>query len=188
MAVTDYTDIISRMKKQGIAFLENVSFEQLDRAQDRYGIEFPGELRRFYSQGMPVSQGFVNWLDETPRYVETVEKRLKAPVRGVLIAVELEELWPRTWGERPLQEEQALKQAGDRLKKAARLIPLYSHRYIACLPETDDMPVLSVYGGDIIYYGADLENWLEIEFCGLPRGTIFERNLPEIPGWQDLIG
>ena len=63
--------------------------------------------------------------------METVEKRLKAPVRGVLIAVELEELWPRTWGERPLQEEQVLKQAGDRLKKAARLIRLFM---LAALP------------------------------------------------------
>lgn len=186
--MADYTDIISRMKDQGINFLDHVSSEQLDRAQERYGIRFPEELRRFYSQGMPVSQGFVNWLEETPEYTEHVKKKLRSPVRGALIAVELEELWPLAWGERPEEEAQALEQAGRRLKEAACLIPLYSHRYMACLPEADDSPILSVYGGDIIYYGAGLKNWLEIEFCGLPRGTIFESALPEIPGWQDLIG
>lgn len=183
----EFEDIIEQMKKQGISFLENVTPQQLDQVQERYGIVFPQELRRFYLMGMPVSDGFVRWLDESPEYAETVKRKLKAPVRGVLTAVELEEIWPACWGERPGEETQAVKLAGERLSGAAMLIPLYAHRYAACLPDTDDAPVLSVYGGDIIYYGANLRNWLQIEFCGFSQKTVFETRLPEIPGWQELI-
>ncbi|MGN0294924.1 MAG: hypothetical protein ACI4D3_13070, partial [Lachnospiraceae bacterium] len=183
----EYRDIMEQMKKQGISFLEDVTPQQLDQVQKRYGIVFPGELRRFYMEGMPVSDGFVRWLDETPDYVESVKRKLKAPVRGVMTAVELEEVWPACWGERPEEESQALEIAGERLGDASVLIPLYAHRYVSCLEQTDDAPVLSVYGGDIIYYGANLKNWLQIEFCGLSRRTVFESELPEIPGWQTLI-
>ena len=184
----EYYDIMEQMKAQGIVFLEDVTAEQLDRVQERYGIVFPEMLRRFYMMGMPVSDGFVRWLDESPEYTETVRRKLKAPIRGILTAVELEEVWPPAWGICPEEEEQALEMAAERLKGAAVLIPLYAHRYMVCLPDTDDAPALSVYGGDIIYYGADLKNWLQIEFCGLSQQTVFESELPEIPVWQELIG
>ena len=183
----EYGDIVEQMKKQGIAFQENVTPQQLDQVQQRYGIVFPEELRRFYMMGMPVSDGFVRWLEESPEYVEFVKRKLRAPVRGVLTAVELEEVWPVCWGERPSEEDRALELAGEQLRSAAELIPLYAHRYAVCLEGTGDAPVLSVYGGDIIYYGANLKNWLQIEFCGLSRRTVFESELPVIPGWQGLI-
>jgi hypothetical protein len=135
---------------------------------------------------MPVSSGFVNWLEENPQYVEKIGKRLAAPRRGVLMAVEIEEFWPKSWGERPSEEEKALKKAGQYLEQAAPLIPLYRHRYLPSFGATD-APVLSVYGGDIIYYGANLRNWLQIEFCQLPHTTIFEMERMEIPGWNSLI-
>lgn len=188
MEAGKYADIIRHMKEQGILFLENVTDGQLDQVQERYNIVFPGQLRHFYRLGMPVSTGFVNWLDDSPGNVEQVKRKLKSPVRGILLTVELEESWPRAWGERPSSEEEALKIAGERINRAAGLIPLYSHRYMTCLDNSEDSPVLSVYGGDIIYYGSNLNNWLQIEFCGLPYRTIFESELPVIPGWQELIG
>lgn len=188
MAGKEYTDIIRQMKEQGILFLEGVSDGQLDQVQERYDIVFPEQLRQFYRLGMPVSAGFINWLDDSSVNVKQIKRKMRAPVRGFLAAVELEEIWPRAWGERPFSEEQALSIAGERLNRAAGLIPLYSHRYMACLENSGDSPVLSVYGGDIIYYGSNLSNWLQIEFCGLPHKTIFESELPEIPGWQELLG
>lgn len=187
MVSREFDQIIYQMEQQGICFLKNVTSEQLDQAQERYGICFPEKLRRFYRMGMPVSKGFVRWLEESPEYVETVQKKLKAPIRMLLDAVEQEEFWPASWGERPLEGEQLHNKALDKLNQAAVLVPVYSHRYMPCLEGTGDAPILSVYGSDLIYYGSDLKNWLQIEFCSLPRQTIFESELPPIPIWQDLI-
>ena len=188
MAGESYAEMIQQMKEQGILFLENVTSDQLALAEARYGLVFPEPLRRFYMEGMPVSFGFVNWLEDSVEYVDMIKRRIDAPVKGVLLAVEMEEIWPNSWGVRPAQEEMALAIAGKQLDQAASLIPLYSHRYLVCSEQSEAAPVLSVYGGDIIYYGSDLLNWLQVEFGGLSHKSIFQAPLPEIPGWQDLIG
>lgn len=188
-----YMSIIEQMKEQGIVFQEQVTSAQLDEAEIRYGIRFPEELRSFYELAMPISNGFVNWLDDSPENVELIQKRLSFPVRGVLTAVELEKIWPSAWGICPPDEEQAVEIAKERMKGAALLIPVYLHRYVPYLEGVVDPPVLSVYGGDIIYYGFSLENWLRIEFCD-PSDSFWQEqkkkgvSTPEIPGWQELIG
>ena len=85
-------------------------------------------------------------------------------------------------------DEDAACLAEEHLKQAAVLIPLYGHRFVPCLDGVENPPVLSVYGGDIIYYGENLQNWLEIEFFGKSRDSIRRETIPVIPGWQELIG
>ncbi|MDO5410317.1 MAG: hypothetical protein Q4F21_07665 [Lachnospiraceae bacterium] len=187
MEGSKYRELILQMKQSGILFEEQVDAERLEQVQQRYGIRFPKELRSFYEQAVPVSPGFVNWLDDSDENVKKIRNRLGFPKRNVLKAVEIEEFWPAAWGIRPADEEKALQKAEEQLSQAAVLLPLYSHRFLVCADGISNPPVLSVYGGDIIYYGSCLENWLEIEFCGKSQESVFENPLPFIPGWTPLI-
>lgn len=183
-----YADIIAQMKENGIRFQESVTREQLSQAEKRYGIHFPEELCRFYEMGMPISDGFVNWLDDSEANVKQIREKIAFPLSSVLLEVEMDVIWPKSWGHRPETEEEAVCAAKKHLEHAASLLPLFSHRYLVDLGEDMDDPVLSVYGGDLIVYGFNLRNWLEVEFCGLPYETVHQETLPSIPGWDCLIG
>lgn len=185
---TVYEDLIQKMKEKGIAFIEHPDREMLRRVQRRYGISFPNSLIHFYELGMPISGRFVNWLDDSEENRQHIRRKMEFPMHSVLRGVEIEEVWPAAWGVRPEEDRLAAWKAQFYLDDAAALIPLYGHRYLVCLDGVEDPPVLSVFGGDIIFYGASLSDWLEIEFLGKPQSSVYEAELPEIPGWNVLIG
>ncbi len=192
------------MKQQGIALLEGITPAQLDEAELRYGIHFPKELHAFYEIAMPISEGFVNWIDDSAKNQEQIQKRLAFPLRGILTAIEIEpdEIWPLAWGKCPSDPDEAVELAKEYLKNAAPLIPIYGHRYIPYLEISAEPPILSIYGGDFIYYGFSLTQWFQKEFgihsdasapaipLDFPENTPNKTtpSIPEIPGWQELIG
>ena len=45
-----------------------------------------------------------------------------------------------------------------------KLIPVYAHRYVPCYPDIMDIPVISVYQTDIVFYGKNLEDYFKSEF------------------------
>lgn len=191
------------MKQQGIALIEGITPAQLDEAERRYGIHFPKKLRAFYEIAMPISEGFVNWIDDSAQNQEQIQKRLAFPLRGILIAIEIEaeEIWPFAWGNCPSDPDEAVELAKEYLKNAAPLIPIYGHRYMPYLETSVEPPVLSVYGGDLIYYGFSLTQWFQKEFgirsdSSAPAISLdFPENdsnqtapsILEIPGWQEFI-
>lgn len=183
-----YTDLIQKLKEKEIDFIDHPNREKLRRAQRRYGVSFPKSLIAFYEQAMPVSGRFVNWLDDSEDNRQHIRRKMDFPLHSVLKGVEIEAIWPAAWGTRPEDDRLAEWKAQFYLSDAVTLIPLYSHRYLVCLEGVEDPPVLSVYGGDIVFYGASLSDWLEIEFLGKPHSSVYEKELPEIPGWNVLIG
>jgi hypothetical protein len=57
-----------------------------------------------------------------------------------------------------------LEEQGFHLPDDAKLIPIYSHRYLVCSPSIDSGPVLSIWdASDAIVYGRSLLEYLEKE-------------------------
>jgi hypothetical protein len=61
------------------------------------------------------------------------------------------------------------------------MVPIYAHRYLPAGRGTFGHPVLSMWGTDIIYYGADLVDYVNNEFeehrpehldSGSPQATV----------------
>jgi hypothetical protein len=50
--------------------------------------------------------------------------------------------------------------------EAPKLIPLLGHRYLPADPCEAGNPVFSVYQSDVIYYGANLQDWMRWEVDG----------------------
>jgi hypothetical protein len=96
--------------------------------------------------------------------------------------------WP-AWGARPTALADAFAVAAARVSEAPRLIPVYRHRYLPAEPCAAGNPVLSVYQMDIIYYGADLREYLANEFehgamVIVPPG---HDDVRRVPFWGDVV-
>ncbi|KDN81153.1 hypothetical protein [Kitasatospora cheerisanensis] len=67
-----------------------------------------------------------------------------------------------------------------------RLVPLYGHRYLPPAPFGPGHPVLSVHQTDVIEYGHDLADWLDVEFTGRTARPN-ARSLATVPFWSYFV-
>lgn len=81
-----------------------------------------------------------------PRDFETVERRTR----------EASQDWAEIVGE--------LYSQGIAIPQDAKLVPIYSHRFVLCEHDHERSLVLSLDGTDTIVYGASLKEYLEKEF------------------------
>jgi hypothetical protein len=88
------------------------------------------------------------------------------PQHGLLFDVENNTFWPESWGPRPDDASRALEVAREQFVAWPKLVPLYSHRYLPAAPSAVGAPVFSVYQTDVIYYGANLVDYIHAEFGG----------------------
>ncbi|GGM82523.1 hypothetical protein GCM10011609_18100 [Lentzea pudingi] len=99
--------------------------------------------------------------------------------------VESGEHWNSAWGERPEVLEVAMAVARWELTEAPRLVPVYGHRFLPAGRGSSGHPVLSVWGTDIITYGADLTDYLDQEF-EKPRPDR-RASRATVPFWRDYL-
>lgn len=134
------------------------SSAELNRAQEQYGLRFPSDLcDRLQEHGIP---GGYDWSGET----QPIKKALSWPLESLLFDVEENGLWWPEWGDRPVGERNRAAVVAEVLNAAPKLIPLRGHRYLPEEPQEPGNPVFSVYQSDIIVYGADLADWMRVEF------------------------
>ncbi len=92
-----------------------------------------------------------------------IRQAMAWPFEGLLFDIEHSDWWPADWGEWPAPLEERADILRARLAGAPKLIPLYGHRYLPEQPHAVGNPVFSVYQADIIYYGANLDDYLRRE-------------------------
>jgi hypothetical protein len=69
-----------------------------------------------------------------------------------------------------------------------QLIPVFGHRYLPGIAGQVGHPVLSVYQTDIIYYGADLTDYLRREWLGYEAGGDRDRAArSSVPFWTGIV-
>ncbi|WP_216651530.1 hypothetical protein [Actinomadura litoris] len=68
------------------------------------------------------------------------------------------------------------------------MVPVYGHRFLPAGRGGFGHPVLSMWGGDIIYYGADLLDYIDQEFEE-PRPAHPRDWAPQatVPFWRDYL-
>ena len=72
----------------------------------------------------------------------------------------------------------------NRLKNAPKLVPIYAHRYMPVI-SSENPPVISIHGADIIYMGENLVEYFNIEFGDRRQDTI--KSIIPIPFWTDIM-
>jgi hypothetical protein len=144
-----------------VEFDVGLSDDEIVRAENRFGIRFPPDLRAFLRAAVPSGPQFPDWRSSEDA---VLRDWLDVPLRGILFDVEHNGFWLEEWGPRPESLDEALRTAGELVAAAPRLIPIYSHRMIPEEPHSPGNPVFSVHQTDIIYYGFDLADYLRHEF------------------------
>ena len=147
----------------------------------RFGFTFADDHRAFLAAGLPTGRRWVDWRDGDP---DELRERLAWPVEGVLYDVEQNDFWYAGWGPRPADPVQAAGTAKALLLTAPRLIPVYSHRFLPAGRGAAGHPVLSVMQTDVICYGADLLDYLQVEFAGAKAAPCRST----VDFWSRLVG
>lgn len=156
--------------------------DELDAAQERYRLRFPPDLMELLLDRRPVDG--LDWRTDDA----AIRRAMEHPLDGLLFDLEHNNLWWPEWGERlPSAEERAAVVTAV-VNDAPRLVPLIAHRYIPEEPPEAGNPVFSVMQSDVIYYGADLADYFEREFCPAPRpGKPLRETIRFIPFWSELV-
>jgi hypothetical protein len=162
-----------------------LSAAEIADIEARYQFTFPLDYRALLMEGMPISDGFVDWRRATPA---DIQKKLTWPYEGICFDIEFAQFWLDEWGEQPDNLEAAFAIAANAVQQAPPLIPICGHRYIPGHSAEAGHPIFSVHQTDIIYCGSNLLEFLENELRvdGHYRHQISEP-LRYIPFWSMLV-
>jgi hypothetical protein len=175
------------LKRAGIVFERGMEEREIDTVERRYGFRFPPDLKQFLMHALPVSPPWVNWRDGDEAQIR---ESLNWPYEGMCFDIENAQFWLQQWGEKPANLEEAFAIAKRAVDAAPKLIPVCGHRYVPDRPLEEGNPVFSVHQSDIIYYGTNLQNYLENEFHYYFGTTAYVIREPvrNIEFWTGLVG
>ena len=175
--------IIEELKSKGVAFEKKLTAMEKRPIEEVYGFKMPNSLKGFLREGIPASEGdeFPRWRDFSAENVEKIKARMTAPLNWLKRDIE-NGFWIEKWGERPIDIAELSRRTDEILSLSPVLIPIYSHRYMPAVSESD-APVISTVGADTICYGSSLEDYLKNEFLGKTPSA----GAMEIPLWGDII-
>lgn len=148
------------LRSADVAMQPGLDSTELTAVEQRFGITFGPEHRELIQLGVPSGPKWPNWRHED----DDLRTRLAWPFNGIWFAVENNDFWPKSWGRRPSQYDDRLREARERFAALPGLVPLYSHRYLPSDPRYRPAPVFSVHQTDVIYYGANLLDYVQREF------------------------
>lgn len=171
--------LISLLKAKGIRFDDGLTEQEILNAEKKIEARFPPDLKSFLMTSMPIGKKFPNWrnLDESID--------LESPLKGILFDIINNSFWYDAWGIKPSDINSACDIARKSYSEVPKLIPIYSHRYIPAEPHENGNPIFSVMQTDIIYYGANLPQYLDNEFqLALPVILTEEKY---IRFWSDVV-
>jgi hypothetical protein len=182
----DYNYYIKKIKERGELFESGLTESEFKSIESEFCFKFPPDLKEFLSVALPVSGDWVNWRDENR---DRIKERINWPYEGICFDIENNLFWLDAWGKKPNSLQQCFEIAKCAINKAPKLIPVYSHRYIPESPPEKGNPIFSVYQTDIIYYGANLENYFKTEFWASfgekdPGGV---GKIKRIEFWSELV-
>lgn len=180
-----YTTIINALQNMGIYMEKGLDDNELKKIEYIYGIKFPKEYSSFLKTVLPISRGFYNWRNFDTSNINFIKGVMNKPFEGIIN--NLDEMdWCDTWGDKPSCRQEYYSVIKKKLSKAPGLIPIFAHRYMP-IYDAAFAPVLSIYDLDIIYYGSNLEEYLENEFINKSIRNITFDSITPVPFWSDLI-
>ncbi|MFD1887003.1 SMI1/KNR4 family protein [Paenibacillus wenxiniae] len=180
------SEIKQLFKMNSLSFTRGLTNEEFQQIEQTYSLRFPPDLREMLSHMLPIAKGFPIWRDRSQRNIALIRQYLNAPLEGILFGIEYNQFWYPAWGERPEDNKAALEIARQQYANVPPLIPVYNHRYLPTEPYEAGNPVLSVHQVDVIVYGANVEDYFQIEFNRKSYPNMDFASIKPIEFWLDL--
>jgi hypothetical protein len=178
------------MKQRGVEFEQGLTDSEIGLAEEWGQFRFVPDLRAFLQTALPVAWNTQHGRREFPRWRHdgAIIKNAQAWIcEGIEFDILNNHFWLEAWGEKPLVIDDAFNVARQHLSSAPLMIPIYSHRHIPAEPYEAGNPVFSIYQTDIIYYGTDLESYLQNEFLRGSNFIIEDSAVKRIRFWSGLV-
>ncbi|MCR4808182.1 MAG: hypothetical protein K5857_10990 [Lachnospiraceae bacterium] len=180
-----YTSIRELLSDRGIILEKGMTESELVEVEKCYGFTIPITLKQFYSEMLPVSQGFPNWRDNSEMNIKFINDLVESPVKDILYLIEQTE-----------EDDEVLCQIREDMRtnpkqfidSIPKLTPIYGHRYMPAISGCCN-PVLSIVDDDVIVYGRDLEDYFYNEFKPNMRTEGYEliQDILNIPFWSRFL-
>ena len=177
-------EVFALLRRKGIEFAEGLNDFEYIRIKQEYDIEFPNEMKEYYSIALPISKNFYNWRDFSVENISRIKRMMQRPFNGIYEMAD-EVYWCDDWGAEPdkLGRINIIRQ---KLEEAPKLVPIYLHRYMPMINKRI-LPVFSICDTDVICYGENFTSYLEIEFGDKQQSEIDFTKIEYVPFWSDLI-
>lgn len=178
--------LIDILKSNGVILEDGMNEHEIKEIEQIYNINLSDELKKFYMTAVPISKGFYNWRDTSPKNIDINKVAIETPKKDLLeIVNELE--WSEQWGIEPTDASEREEKLKDIIINAPTLFPIYGHRYIPIDVLINNSPVFSVHYDDIIIYGATLYEYFQVEFNNKEQRKINFENVEYIEFWSDIV-
>gem|GEM_PF-517340 len=168
------------LRERGVSLADGLTAEELAGIERRLGFAFGPDHAALLGLAVPVGDAWVDWRGPE----EELRERLAWPVDGLLFDVEHNGFWAGSWGPRPGAAAEAVEEARRHLLRWPKLVPLFAHRYLPAAPAPSGSPVFSIYQADVVYYGADLHDYVLRELGG--RGGAVGDVAHPVEPWSSL--
>jgi hypothetical protein len=157
---------------------------EIDDIQAHWGLCFPPDLIDLLLEYRPLLDGpsSFDWILSDPGMIQRL---LDWPFDAFWFDVVHKGVWWSTWGDKPASLDGQRAWLKTVFARVPKLIPLFGHRFIPEAPYERGNPVFSVYQTDVIYYGANLQDWLDRE-----RDAYDKKPWPQIkaiPFWSEAV-
>jgi hypothetical protein len=161
-----------------------LSSDKIAFIEAQLGFRVPDDFTYLFQNLQDPGRVFFPWSEfDKRKYEESIEWVL----HGIEFDIESNNLWLERWGKRPETLAAALDIAKKDFATWPKLLPIRGHRFLAAEPCRGGNPVFSIMQTDIIYYGADLPDYLLHEFVG--RDYALRTQAPKIRRievWSDF--
>lgn len=168
--------------QRGTRWLAGLSEQEIATIERHWKLQFPPDYRLFlkmlHSVDKPLSRAryvdsnklammagpsFYNWQTENALIEQAYEK----VIDGIFFDVQHNNVWFKSWGEKPTTEEAQRATLRELVAAAPRLVPIFGHRFLLAEPCRQANPVLSIHQTDIIVYSPNLYYYFFGEFSDL---------------------
>lgn len=156
----------------GIELGPGLTESEFDSVHERFGFHFNPDHRSLLATALPLGDRWPDWRNGDDLELETW---LDSVAEGFIWDAlhQSPPFWPPSWGTLPSSAEDIATTVRRELRGWPRLIPIYAHRFTPAAPSPSESPVFSVWQTDIIYYGANLLEYLTNELLsGQGRKTL----------------
>ena len=150
---------VSLLVKADVRLDTGLSQAEREAIEARFGFTFAPDHAALLTACLPAGDGWPGWRSEP---LESLSRRVAAPIEGALFDVSVNSFWPASWGVKPDDDAEAADVARARLLLWPTMVPLYSHRYMAAGPAGH--VVFSIHQTDVVYYGSNLLDYFRREF------------------------
>ncbi|MCE9560768.1 MAG: SMI1/KNR4 family protein [Planctomycetes bacterium] len=160
MAEAIWHDLSEQLRDRGVSFAAGLTDAEVATAESRFSFRFPPDLRAFLQTALPSGESFPDWRNGDEF---SLREWMDVPLRGVLFDVR-HGFWLEEWGTRPNTWAETEQSVRALVADAPKLIPVCQHRMMPAEPNEVGNPVFSVHQTDIIWYGFDLQDYLQNEW------------------------